>query len=90
MDLEGLFLRYFGADTLEAVDEVRLAAGKEQIAIDFALEREPSRRFALWVLMEGLGIAPSPADAFKEPALRVAANAYLDMAWKVEKREGDA
>ncbi|MCE7795154.1 hypothetical protein LWE61_01145 [Sphingobium sufflavum] len=87
MDLEGLFLRYFGADTLEGVDADALAAGKEQLAIDFAVEQEPSRRFALWVLMEGLGIAPLPDDAFEEPALRVAANAYLDMAWKVEQRE---
>lgn len=87
MDLEALFLRYFKTDTLETVDAETLEAGKEQVAIDFAVEQEPSRRFALWVLMEGLGIAPSPADAFEEPALRDAASAYLDMAWKIEQRE---
>ncbi len=87
MDLEGLFLRYFGASTPEEVSEETLATGKEQIAIDFAIEQEPSRRFALWVLMDGLGIAPAPGDAFEDPALRAAANAYLDMAWKVEQRE---
>lgn len=87
MDLEGLFVRYFGTASMEEVSEEALAAGQEQIAIDFAVEQEPSRRFALWVMMEGLGIAPAPADAFKDAAMRAAANAYLDMAWKVERRE---
>jgi hypothetical protein len=90
MDLDILFLRYFKTESLDEVDEETLATGKEQIAIDFAMEQEPSRRFALWVLMDGLGIAPSPADAFEEPEMRKAANAYLDMAWKVERREGES
>ncbi len=90
MELEGLFLRYFGAASIDDVSEEAFASGKEQLAIDFAVEQEPSRRFALWVLMAGLEIAPSPADAFKDASMRAAANAYLDMVWKVEQREGDA
>ncbi|HEX7855823.1 MAG TPA: hypothetical protein VF503_19230 [Sphingobium sp.] len=88
MDLDTLCTRYFGTTELETLDEASLEAGKEQLAIDFAVEQEPSRRFALWALMAGLDIAPSPADAFpKDEKLRAAANAYLDIQWKLTRDE---
>lgn len=86
MDLDTLCLRYFGTEALETLDDATLEAGKEQLAIDFAVEQEPGRRFALWALMAGLDIAPSPADAFpKDEKLRAAAGAYLDMVWKMTR-----
>lgn len=85
MDLDTLCLRYFGTSDLETLDEPALEAGKEQLAIDFAVEQEPGRRFALWALMAGLDIAPSPADAFEDERLRAAANAYLDIQWKLTR-----
>lgn len=78
MDLDTLLYRYFATDDLAAVDATTLERGCEQLGIDFGVEQEPSRKFALWVLMEALGMAPPPADAFaKEPKLRAAADDWL-------------
>ena len=85
MDIDALLLHYFGTGDPDAIPPLRLAAGRERLAIDFAIEREPGRRFALWTLMEVFGAAPPPAEAFKEPALRRAAEDYLTAAWKLEQ-----
>lgn len=86
MDLEGLLLHYFETDDPESLDPEQFARGKERIAIDFGVERESGRRFALWVLMDALGFAPLPADAFeKDPALKRAAEDYLSAAWRIER-----
>lgn len=86
MDLDALLHHYFGQDELEGVSAQALADGKERLCIDFGVEQEPGRKFALWTLMEALGIAPLPADAFKdEPALKAVAEDYLSAAWKLER-----
>lgn len=86
MDLDSLLLHYFGADDPDGVDPVQLAMGKEKLAVDFGLERDPARRFALWTLMEAFGFAPPPAEAFREDAaLRRAAEDYLTAAWRLER-----
>jgi hypothetical protein len=78
MDLDGLLLRYFGSGDLEALTPEALARGREALAIDFGVEQEPGRKFALWVTMDALGFAPLPADAFgQHPALKRAAEDYL-------------
>jgi len=83
MDLDALLDFYFGSDDPETIDPVALAMGKEKLAVDFGIERDPGRRFALWTLMDALGFAPPPAEAFeKHPALRRAAEDYLTAAWK--------
>jgi hypothetical protein len=84
MDLETLLGHYFGGDP-DALDPERLALAKEKLAIDFGVEREPGRRFALWTLMEALGFAPEPAQAFKEPTLRRAAENYRAAAWDAQR-----
>jgi hypothetical protein len=86
MDLDALLAHYFGTDEPEALDAAVRERGEERLRIDFGVEQEPSRKFALWVVMEGMGIAPLPAEAFdEEPALKAAAEKYLDAAWKLER-----
>lgn len=78
MDLDALLHHYFGSGDLEDLAPDQLARGKEALGIDFGVESEPGRKFALWVLMEALGFAPFPADAFpKHPQLKRAAEDYL-------------
>lgn len=78
MDLDGLLLHYFGTDDLAAVSPDVLARGREALAVDLGREQEPGRKFALWVLMDALGFAPLPAEAFaKYPELKRAAEDYL-------------
>jgi len=85
MDIDALLTHYFGTDDPDSIQPHQFALGKERLAIDFGIEREPGRRFALWTLMEVFGIAPTPADAFEEPDLRRAAEDYLSAAWKLDR-----
>ena len=86
MDLDDLLTHYFGTTEIDALYDEALAAGGERLRIDFAVERSPDRRFALWALMETLGEAPPPAEVFADdPDLRRAADAYLDAMWKATR-----
>jgi hypothetical protein len=86
MDLDDLLTHYFGTDDPEAVSTEALDRGKEALAIDFGLEQEPGRKFALWALMEALGFAPFPADAFpKHPELKRAAEDYLTVSERLQR-----
>lgn len=81
MDLDTLLSRYFGSADLADLDAADLARGRDALTLDFRLEREPGRKFALWVLLQGTGGAPLPADAFPDdPALKRAAEDYLTAA----------
>jgi hypothetical protein len=86
MDLDVLLLRYFDTDDLGALEPETLARGCEQMGIDVGIEQEPGRKFALWVLMEALGVAPLPADAFREqPQLRAAADDWLRQTYRLSR-----
>ncbi len=89
MDLDALIMHFFGTDDPTTLHEDDYDRALERLQIGFGLEREPGRRFALWTLMEALGVAPLPADAFtKEPKLKAAADRYLTAVFQVE-RSGD-
>lgn len=86
MDLETLLHHFFGTEDPGTLSEAEFERGLEQLWIGFGTEREPGRRFALWTLMDGLGIAPLPAEAFaKEPLLKAAAEDYLKAAYRLER-----
>jgi hypothetical protein len=86
MELDALLLHYFGTDALETLAPQALEDGRERLRIDFGVEGEAGRRFALWTLLEALGDAPLPAEAFpKHPELRRAAEDYLSAAWKLTR-----
>lgn len=86
MDFDALLQHYFGTADPEAIEAIRFDDGKHRLEIDFRTERDPGRKFALWTLMDALGFAPLPAEAFeKDAALRRAAEDYLSAAWKLER-----
>ncbi len=86
MDLDQLLHHYFGTADPDTLSPDALESARERMAIDFGVTRDPSRRFALWSLMDAFGFAPPPADAFaKEPDLRAAADRYLDAAYRIER-----
>ncbi len=86
MDLDSLILHFFGCEDPTTLTATEFERGLERLKIGFGVEREPSRRFALWVLLEGLGEAPLPAEAFaKEPKLKAAAEDYLKAAFRLER-----
>ncbi|MFM5895385.1 MAG: hypothetical protein ACKOQM_13255 [Novosphingobium sp.] len=89
MDLDTLVQHYFGSDDPASLNETDYERAIERLRIDFGVEREPGRRFALWCLMDAIGVAPLPAEAFaKEPQLKAAAEDYLSAVFRME-REGD-
>jgi hypothetical protein len=80
VNLEDQFFRYFGTADLAALTPDVLAAGLEHMRVDFGLEQDRGRRFALWALMHMFGGAPDLDIAFADEAEREAARNFMDLA----------
>jgi hypothetical protein len=85
MDFDDQLRRYFGTADLAGLPGAALAAGLERMRVDFGLERDRGRRFALWALMHMLGAAPDLEIAFTDPADRDAARDLMDLAERQEE-----
>jgi hypothetical protein len=79
MDFDDLLVRFFGTTEIDTLEPARLADGVEALRVQFGLERDGSRRFALWCLMHMLGVAPDLDVAFKDEEDREAARDFMDM-----------
>lgn len=79
MDLDILLHHYFGTDDLASLAAARLESGQEQLAVDFSVERDPGRRFALWTLMCVLDFAPDPDEVFETEKERSAARLFAQL-----------
>ena len=84
MDFHDLLHRYFGQTEIETLSPAAIEGGMERARVDFGLERDPGRRFALWTLMYMLGHAPDLDLAFKDPAERTAARKFMGLAAQME------
>lgn len=80
MDFDDQLRRYFGTPDLPSLRSEALAAGIERIQVDLGLEKDRSRRFALWALLHMLGAAPDLDVAFKDAEDREAARNFMDLA----------
>ena len=80
MDLDDQFRRYFGTADMTSLSPAAFEAGTEKMRVDFGLESDRPRRFALWTLMYMLGVAPDLDVAFKDEADRDAARNFMDLA----------
>lgn len=89
MDFDDQLRRYFGTDDLTVVTPAVLTAGIEKMGVDFGMERDSGRRFALWSLMYLLGAAPDLDVAFKSDEDRNAARDFMDMMDKATPNSGD-
>src|SRR3546814_11839111 len=86
MDFDDQLRRYFGTDDLTAIHTEAHAAGTERMRVDFGLETNPGRRFALWALMYMLGVAPDLDVAFQDEASAT----RRAISWKWSSRQGKA
>lgn len=84
MDFDDQLNRYFGTANLAALPAEGLAAGIERMQVDLGLERDRSRRFALWALLYMLGAAPDLGAAFDDEADREAARNFMDLTEQAE------
>jgi hypothetical protein len=80
MDFDQLLIRFFGTDDLGALAPERVVAGVEALRLQFGLERDSGRRFALWCLMYMLDVAPDLDVAFEDEEDREAARDFMDAA----------
>ena len=80
MDFDDQLRRYFGTTDLASLKPDALDAGVERMQVDLGLEKDRSRRFALWALLHMLGAAPDLDVAFKDDADRDAARTFMELA----------
>lgn len=79
MDLDDQLRRYFATDDLSAVTPAGIEAGVERMKVDFGMEKDKGRRFALWTLMHLFGAAPDLDVAFDSEDDRNAARDFMDL-----------
>jgi hypothetical protein len=80
MNLDDQLREYFGTADLARIPPQGPAAGIERMQVDLGLERDRSRRFALWALLHMLGAAPDLDIAFRDEEDREAARNFMDLA----------
>jgi hypothetical protein len=79
MDFDDQLRRYFATTDPAAISPDALAAGVERMRVDFGMEKDRARRFALWTLLHMFGAAPDLDVAFKDEADRNAARDFMEM-----------
>lgn len=79
MDFDDQLRRYFATADLTAVSPAALESGIDRMRVDFGMEKDQGRRFALWTLMHLLGSAPDLDVAFKDVGERNAARNFMEM-----------
>jgi len=87
MDFDDQLRRYFATADLGAVTPDALQAGLEKMRVDFGLEQDRARRFALWSLLYILGASPDLDAAFKHEEDRIVARDFMDMIERAQQEE---
>ncbi|MFV0625375.1 hypothetical protein ACBY01_15370 [Sphingomonas sp. ac-8] len=80
MDFDQLVIRFFGTDDIGSLPPDQLVAGVERLRLQFGLEKDGGRCFALWCLLYTLGVTPGLDSAFDEEDDRNAARDFMDVA----------
>ncbi|MEO0688719.1 MAG: hypothetical protein AAFY51_00315 [Pseudomonadota bacterium] len=79
MQLDDLLLRYFASTNMAEIAPDTLAAGIEHCRVDFGLEKDRGKRFALWSFLHMFGSAPDLDIAFENEEDREAARNFMDL-----------
>lgn len=79
MNFDDLLQRYFATTDLAQASPAVIEAGIDRLRVDFGLETDRPRRFALWSLLYLLGQAPDLDVAFTEAEDRAAARNLMDL-----------
>jgi hypothetical protein len=79
VNLDDLLERYFGTTDLSIASLAVQETGLDRLRVDFGLETDRPRRFALWSLLYLLGQTPDLDVAFKYAEDRDAARNLMDL-----------
>ena len=77
--MQDMLQRYFGTADLAAVEPAVVPAGVDRMLVDFGLEQDRNRKFALWSLLFMLDSAPDLDVAFEHEEDREAARNLMDL-----------
>lgn len=89
MDFDRLLTGFFGTEDIGTLPPEQLMAGVERARLQFGLEKDSGRRFALWCLLYMLGAAPELEQAFDDEEDREAARDFMDAADREMEDEDD-
>jgi hypothetical protein len=88
MEFDDQMWRLFGTDDLGAVAPAAMASGIERMRVEFGLEIDQGRRFAMWSLLYMLGSAPDLDVAFEDERDRDAARTFMDLLDQANAADG--
>jgi hypothetical protein len=88
MDFDQLLVRFFGTADIATLAPDQLLGGIERLRLQFGLETDNGRRFALWCLLFMLGAAPDLDEAFEDEGDREAARDFMDAAEREIEADG--
>jgi hypothetical protein len=89
MEFDAQMRRFFGTDDLGAVSPAALAGGIKRMQIEFGLETDKGRKFAMWSLRYMLGSAPDLDVAFKDERDRDAARTFMELLDGANRTDAD-
>ena len=79
MEFDDQMRRFFGTGDLGNVSPEAMASGIERMQVEFGLETDKGRKFAMWSRLYMLDSAPELDVAFKDPQDRDAARTFVDL-----------
>lgn len=85
MDFDDQLQRYFGTADLASIQPEAMSAGIEHMRVDFGLEKDRGRRFALWAVLHMLGTHLDLDKAFEDEADRNSARDFMDLMDRVQQ-----
>lgn len=89
MDLDDQLIRHFGSSDLASLSPAAMSSGLEKLAVEFGLEQDRGRRFAMWCLLRILGSAPDIDVAFTDAPDQNAARDFVDLLGKAAPPAAD-
>ena len=88
MEFDDQMRRFFGTDDLGTISPKSMASGIERMQVEFGLETDKGRRFAMWSLLYMLGSAPTLDVAFTDEHDRDAARTFMDLLDQANSADG--
>jgi hypothetical protein len=86
LEFDDQLRRFFGTDDLAEVTPAAMAAGTERMLVEFGLETDRGRRFAIWSILYMLDEAPDLDVAFEDASDRDAARTFMDLLDKTSEK----
>lgn len=79
MDFDDQLRRYFATADVTAITPEAMQAGVERMLVDFGMEKDLKRRFAIWALLHIVGAAPDLDVAFDNDGDRAMARQLMEL-----------